>query len=94
MGQQAPGIQQRPPADIPMQIDGLNVPSPSMQTGGLNVMPPQGNGMVYDPYGGNYNSNPLAPPPMRGDPVGPQNFGRNLDVSAYLPGGAQYKSWR
>lgn len=24
------------------------------------------------------------------DPVGPQNFNRNLDVSAYMPGGAQY----
>ena len=97
MGQQAPSVAPPRPSggNIPFQIDGLNVPSPSMQTGGLNVMPPQGNGFMYDPYSGSNaggSSLPMMTPNV--DRTGPQNFGRNLDVSAYMPGGAQYKSWR
>lgn len=97
MGQQAPSVAPPRPSggNIPFQIDGLNVPSPSMQAGGLNVMPPQGNGFMYDPYSGsNAGGSPLPMMTPNVDRTGQQNFGRNLDVSAYMPGGAQYKSWR
>lgn len=87
----APGFGQLP-SSIPMQTDSL----------GSYALPQPAQGPVFDPY---QNANmPITDPlaiyrqgvsPMPGDMVGPQNFGRNLDVSAYMPGGARYTgSWR
>jgi hypothetical protein len=89
-----PGFGGLPTRHIPPEYSGQQTPTPApsipFQTDGLNVMPPQGNGMMYDPYGGNYSGNPLSAPPTV-EPIGPQNYNRNLDVSAYMPGGPLYR---
>jgi hypothetical protein len=84
-----PGFGQLP-ASAEQFVPPTPAPSIPFQTDGLNVMPPQGNGMMYDPYGGNYSGNPLSAPPTV-EPIGPQNYNRSLDVSDYMPGGRFYR---
>jgi len=85
--QQAPMSVAQQPASIPMQISGL----------GSWRAPEPAQGPVFEPY--QNASLPVTDPlaiyrqgvnSMPGDPVGPQNYGRNLDVSAYMPGGSLY----
>lgn len=84
-----PGVGQLP-ASIQMQTEGLNVAPMGL--------PEPARGPVYEPYQGvqmpvtnpldiyRQGVNPTLPP----EPVGPQNYGRPLDVSAYMPGGPYY----
>jgi hypothetical protein len=85
-----PGFGQLPAsaASIPMQTAGL---------GGFSFPEPT-TGPVFEPY---QNANiPVTNPldvysqgvnTLPGDAVGPQNYGRSLDVSDYMPGGRYYK---